>query len=100
MKDQHDIAAKRGYLSQDGDANQRVALLESKGREQRVEKVKDEMRILNYMSSKGIVPRQGETSLIEYGMDNTSKGTLARDIVTQFRNTNANHPVRDIAGAE
>ena len=63
LKSDHDLAAKRDYMPEDATAKDRVSLVETKGREQRVERVKEEMRILDYMKSQGIVPKQGEQKL-------------------------------------
>ena len=59
LKADFDMARKRDYRPIDATAEDRVALVETKGREQRVDKAKDEMRILDYMKSKGVVPHQG-----------------------------------------
>ena len=52
LKDEHDLARKRDYRPEQANAKERVALVEQKGKDQRAERVKDEIRVLDYMMSK------------------------------------------------
>ena len=102
LKGKHKLAAKRDYMPLEASAKDRVALVESKGREQRVERVKDEMRILDYMKSQGYEPNSGQavTSLNQQGSNSTQNGNGTREILAKFRSEVAIHPVRDIVAAE